>query len=141
MATTPYSTTVIDSDQSHYRGALPSITLETWTDNREDDLEALSQILKLTAFFDYTRRYVVTNTGPFDLTGIRVTDTHGDLSINCHGVTTLAPGASLACEATFNADCGPQLKTSTVTASTQDGYAVSDTDPNNYWGSLPGICG
>jgi uncharacterized repeat protein (TIGR01451 family) len=130
-AQTPYSTTVNDSDTSHYRGAVPGIEVETTTNNLEDDSIAGAAIV---AGQSFTRRYTLTNTGPFELVDIAVADTAG-MTVNCNGITTLAAGATLTCIATDTAGCGPHPGTATATGKTASGQTVTDSDPGNYAGT------
>lgn len=128
-AQTPYGGTVSASDTSHYQGASPSLELETKTNGKDDDSSAGASLVVGESF---TREYKITNSGPFDLTGIAVTDTSG-LTVTCGG-TTLAAGANMTCTASDTAGCGLHSGTTTVTAQTASGQTATDSDPGSYTG-------
>ena len=79
-----------------------------------------------------TYSYLVTNGGNVTLTSVSVDDAMSGLSaVDCHGVTTLAPGASVTCTATYtttqaDVDRGSITNTGTATGTTPAGSAVSD---------------
>ncbi|HYN22450.1 MAG TPA: hypothetical protein VE078_15935, partial [Thermoanaerobaculia bacterium] len=131
VAQTPYGGTVNDSDTSHYRGASASVDIETKTNGSEDDSLAGVSIIAGQAL---TRQYTITNSGPFDLTNVQVSDT-GGLTVDCGGTTTLAAGATLTCTATGTAACGQISGNATVAASTAAGQNATDSDPGNYTGT------
>jgi uncharacterized repeat protein (TIGR01451 family) len=131
VAQTPYGGTVNDSDTSYYQGVSASIDIETTTNDQEDDsLAGASVVVTQTV----KRQYTITNTGPFNLSGLVVTDTSG-LTVDCLGQTALAAGASMTCTATGTSTCGNHAGTSTVTASTSTGQSATDSDLNNYTGA------
>jgi hypothetical protein len=135
IAQTPYGGTVNDSDTSHYQGASPSLEIETKTNGHDDNS---SDGASLTVGEAFTREYKIKNSGPFDLTGVQVTDT-GGLTAVCGG-TTLAAGSTMTCTATATAGCGPHSGTATVTGQTASGQTATDSDPGNYTGDEdPGI--
>jgi uncharacterized repeat protein (TIGR01451 family) len=78
-----------------------------------------------------TYTYLVTNTGNVTLTSVGVTDPMPGLSaIDCHGVTTLAPGASQACTATYsttqaNVNAGKIVNTGTASGTPPSGPPVT----------------
>lgn len=133
VAQTPYGGTVNDSDTSYYRGTSPSVDIETTTDDQEDD--AIDSGALILVGKTFTRKYTVTNTGPFDLINIQVTDP--GMTVNCNGVTTLAAGApALICTASAVSTCGLHPSTgAVVTAGTAAGQTATDSDPNNYVGT------
>lgn len=135
-AQTPYGGTVNDSDTSHYQGVSASIDIETTTNGQEDDSLAGASVVVATAL---TRSYTVTNSGPFALSSVVITDTSG-LTVDCTGQTTLAAGASMTCTAAGTSACGNQAATTTVTAATSTGQSATDSDLNNYTGTeTPGV--
>jgi uncharacterized repeat protein (TIGR01451 family) len=75
--------------------------------------------------------FVVTNTGNVTLTGVGVTDPLPGLSaIDCPGPTTLAPGATLTCMATYtttqaDADAGAVANTATAVGTPPTGPQVT----------------
>jgi uncharacterized repeat protein (TIGR01451 family) len=79
-----------------------------------------------------TYTYVVTNTGNVTLHGISVADLLSGLSaVNCNGVTTLAPGDSTTCTATYtttqaDVDRGAVINRATVTGTSPQGVNVTD---------------
>ena len=136
VAQTPYGGTVDASDTSHYQGVAASIDIETTTNGQEDDSLAGASVVVATAL---SRSYTVTNSGPFDLSGVAVTDTSG-LTIDCLGKTTLSAGETMTCTAAGTSACGNHAGTSTVTATTSTGQSATDSDLNNYTGAeTPGV--
>ena len=96
---------------------------------------------------DYT--FVVTNTGNVTLTGVSVDDPKVG-TVSCP-VTTLAPGESTTCTATYtltqvDVDAGHVANTATVTGTDPSGTDVTATDthghPDPGWsGDHPGQAG
>lgn len=82
-----------------------------------------------------TFTYVVKNTGNTPLTDIVVEDDMG-VAVNCKGVTTLAPGASMTCTGTqAKAVMGLYTNIGMVRAADNaSGNIVTDSDPANYTG-------
>jgi hypothetical protein len=84
-----------------------------------------------------TYSYKVTDSGSVNLTGLKVTDPMTGLSaINCQGVTTLAPAASVTCTATYTttpADLtrGKITNTATASAMSTDPTPVPVTSPTS----------
>ena len=80
-----------------------------------------------------TYTYEVTNSGNVTLTSVNVADAMQGLSaIDCKGVTTLAPGASVVCTASYtttqaDVDRGSITNTGTANGTPPTGSAVSDT--------------
>jgi hypothetical protein len=79
-----------------------------------------------------TWRYVVTNTGTINLTGIVVTDDHG-VAVSCNGQTMLAAGQTMTCTGSGIATLGQYSNIGKVTASSASG-SVDDSDPSHYLG-------
>ncbi len=79
-----------------------------------------------------TWRYVVTNTGTTNLTGVVVVDDRG-VSISCGGQTTLSAGQVMTCTGTGVATLGQYRNVGKVTANSMAG-AVDDSDPSHYLG-------
>lgn len=83
--------------------------------------------------------YRVSNTGTINLTAIRVTDDKG-VTIDCKGVTTLAPKTSMTCTGSGVATLGQYRNVGTVTASWASATAsgtVTDSDASHYLGISP----
>ena len=80
-----------------------------------------------------TYSYLITNLGNVTLTSVGVADPLPGLStVNCHGVTTLAPGASVTCSATYtttqaDVDAGQVVNTATASGVPPTGPAVIAT--------------
>ena len=72
-----------------------------------------------------TYSYRVTNTGNVTLTSVGVTDPMPGLSaINCNGVTSLAPGASVTCTATYTTTQADVDAGSITNTGTRRGHAT-----------------
>jgi uncharacterized repeat protein (TIGR01451 family) len=133
------STTVNDSDLSHYFGECPDIDIEKAT-NGEDADSAPGPGLMEGANVTWT--YVVTNTGNVNLSNIQVSDDmlgsitniidHGD------GDDILSVGESWTLEATGNASCGQYENEGSVTGDYND-VSVNDSDLSHYFGECPDI--
>jgi hypothetical protein len=81
--------------------------------------------------------YVVTNVGLVEtLTGIVVADSDPTVVVDCLGVTSLAPGASMTCTATGVALLGPYSNVGTVTALAGT-VSASASDASHYVGVEP----
>ena len=85
----------------------PSIDIEKSTNGEDADSAPGPSILVGSAV---NWRYVVTNTGTVNLTGVMVVDDRG-VAVSCAGQTTLAPAASMTCTGAGLAALGqyPQL--------------------------------
>ena len=79
-------------------------------------------------------RYVVTNTGTINLTGIAVSDDRG-VAVSCPS-TSLTPTQSITCTGSGVATLGQYRNVGTVNASSASG-GVSDSDPSHYLGVAP----
>ena len=93
---------------------------------------------------EVTWSYVVTNTGEFPLTGLRLVDDNGTSADSRDDVilvedATLAPQERLTFQRTGVAQEGQYANIATVTASNTAGIEVGDTDPSHYLGVTPGI--
>jgi len=82
-----------------------------------------------------TWRYVVTNTGTINLTGIVVVDDRG-VTVNCAGQTNLPAGQTMTCSGTGVATLGQYTNVGKVTAASSLG-SVDDSDPSHYLGIAP----
>jgi hypothetical protein len=82
-----------------------------------------------------TWRYVVTNTGTINLTGIVVVDDRG-VAVNCVSQTNLPAGQTMTCSGTGVATLGQYSNVGKVTAASALG-AVDDSDPSHYLGVAP----
>jgi len=107
----------------------PSIDIELHTNDVDADLEADAVQLMVDDPIRWT--YIVTNTGPVDLTGITVIDT-GDGQVIATDLN-LAAGESAQFTASGTATEGVASRTATV--ATAEG--VTDADPTWYLGIAP----
>jgi hypothetical protein len=126
------SVTVTDSDASHYLGQEtlpPGIKIKKFTNGKDAD-QAPGPVVLVGA--PVTWEYVVTNTGPIDLTDVQVVDDQGVI-VDCSGQTTLAEGMSMTCTGSGVATLGQYTNVGTVTANSASG-PVSDSDVSHYLG-------
>ena len=128
------TTTVSDSDASHYFAAAPAVALIKMTNGSDNDTPTGPYIPVGNAV---TWTYVVTNTGNVKLTNIALTD---DIigAVSCPQ-TTLEPLADMTCTATGVAIAGQYANVGTVTANGPLGDTVTATNPDHYFGSAPSI--
>jgi hypothetical protein len=82
-----------------------------------------------------TWRYVVTNTGTINLTGVVVVDDRG-VAVNCASQTNLPAGQTMTCSGTGVATLGQYSNVGKVTAASALG-SVDDSDPSHYLGIAP----
>jgi len=129
------STSVTDSDASHYLGqetlppAEPGIEIEKYTNGHNADLAPGPTVL---VGSPVAWQYVVTNTGTAPLTNVQVVDNQGVI-VDCQGQTTLAVGTSMTCTGSGVAILGQYSNVGTVTADSAAG-PVSDSDASHYLG-------
>ncbi|MCC6457746.1 MAG: VWA domain-containing protein [Caldilineaceae bacterium] len=129
-----------DTDDANYYGADPSIQVVkqvsvdggvTWDDANSAPgpllVEGTSPQFK----------FVVTNNGNVDLSGITLTDSDFALA-SCVIPTTLAVDDSFECIITASWATGQHTNTATATGS-YNGASASDTDDANYFGADPAI--
>ena len=81
-----------------------------------------------------TYSFVVTNTGNVDLSSVVVSDPKPGLSVITCPTTSLAPGATMTCTATYSTtqadiDAGAIVNTASVSGSAPNGSTVTDSDP------------
>ena len=108
----------------------PAVKIEKSTNGEDADNAPGPSILVGSAV---TWRYVVTNTGTTNLTGVVVTDDRG-VSVSCGGgQTTLSVGQVMTCAGTGVATLGQYRNVGKVTANYVAG-AVDDSDPSHYLG-------
>jgi conserved repeat domain len=126
------STTVNDSDLSHYFGECPDIDIEKAT-NGEDADTAPGPSLDVGDAVTWT--YVVTNTGNVNLSNIQVSDNIlGSITTiidQGDGDDVLSVGEVWTLEATGSASCGDYANIGTVTGDYNE-ITVSDEDPSHY---------
>ena len=127
-ASTEEGQDVLDSDASHYLG-LAVITLEKVTNGVDADTPPGPSLIEGAPV---TWTYLVTNTGPETLTAVAVSDDQG-VTVTCPG-TTLAPGASLTCTASGEAQVGQYANIGLVTARNASAVEVTASDPSHYFG-------
>ena len=109
----------------------PAVTIEKSTNGEDADNAPGPSILVGSAV---TWRYVVTNTGTTNLTGVVVVDDQG-VSVSCGGQTTLSAGQVMTCTGTGVATLGQYRNVGRVTANSVPG-AVDDSDPSHYLGVI-----
>ena len=107
----------------------PAVKVEKSTNGEDADNAPGPRILVGSAV---SWRYVVTNTGTINLTGIVVVDDRG-VVVNCSGQTTLPAGQSMTCTGTGVATLGQYSNVGKVTAASASG-SVDDSDPSHYLG-------
>jgi len=126
---------VQNSDVSGYYGADPSIEI-TKTTNGEDAKTAPGPLIKVGE--PITWRYMITNTGNVDLTGVSVVDDEEGIIATCP--TMLAASATVTCTITGTAEEGQYSNLATVTGNPPAGFGpVTDSDPSHYFGVDPGV--
>ncbi|MGB5440531.1 MAG: hypothetical protein WBN90_12890, partial [Gammaproteobacteria bacterium] len=151
---------VSDADPSHYcNPQLPAIDIEKSTNGVDADDPNGSNVPQVAPGGLVTWEYVVTNTGNEPLNNIAVVDDQG-VPVSCPQNTTLAPGASITCDAsdfaedldntgstTVPGQCGGVTNTplyenfgSVSATGSNSGTPVSDEDPSHYCNpQLPAI--
>ena len=132
---------VSGSDNSHYFGESPSISIDKKTNGQDADNPPGPTILVGNPV-DWT--YNVTNDGNVALSEITVTDDNGTPSnpaddITVCNLTNLEAGASQTCNLSDTAQEGQYANVATVTSTPPQGPQVSDSDPSHYYGAPPGI--
>ena len=110
----------------------PAVKIEKSTNGEEADT---SPGPSLTVGSTVTWRYVVTNSGTINLTGIAVVDDKG-VAVNCNGQTTLGASQSMTCTGSGVGTLGQYRNVGTVTASSASG-SVNDSDASHYLGLVP----
>jgi hypothetical protein len=110
----------------------PAVRIEKSTNGEEADTPPGPS---LTVGSTVTWRYVVTNSGTINLTGIAVVDDKG-VAVNCNGQTTLGAGQLMTCTGSGVATLGQYRNVGTVTASSASG-SVNDSDASHYLGLVP----
>jgi hypothetical protein len=109
----------------------PAVKIEKSTNGEDADSAPGPSILVGSAV---TWRYVVTNTGTTNLTGVVVVDDRG-VSVGCAGQTTLSVGQVMTCTGTGVATLGQYRNVGKVTANSVSG-AVDDSDASHYLGVI-----
>ncbi len=140
MAKTPDGKDVEDTDPSHYFGQrnetkIASIDIEKSTNDEDADQPTGPQIPVGGAV---TWKYVVKNTGDYDLFDVRVTDSDPSVTVSCPQ-DALKVGKSMECVAHATAIEGQYKNTGTATGNANiDGFIVerTDTDDSHYFGML-----
>ncbi len=107
----------------------PAVTIKKFTNGEDADNAPGPSILVGSAV---TWRYVVTNTGTINLTGIVVVDDRG-VSVNCINQTNLPAGQTMTCSGSGIATAGQYSNVGRVTANSVSG-SVDDSDPSHYLG-------
>ncbi|MBN1877563.1 MAG: hypothetical protein JXA33_25295, partial [Anaerolineae bacterium] len=126
------TTTVSDSDPSHYFGVEPAVNIEKYTNNVDADAAPGVYIL---VGRTVQWKYSITNEGNVPLNNVVVTD--NILGQICT-ISTLAAGATEACTKSGVATAGQYANVGRVTA-IYGSLTVSDEDASHYFGAQPGI--
>ncbi len=137
---------VTDTDDSHYFGAAPAVTIEKSTNGADADAAPGPALLvNNTAKWDY----VVTNTGNVNLIDVVVTDDQG-VTVTCPE-TTLDVGATMTCTASDTVTIGQYVNQGQVNGTPvdengnplvnedSDPLNVTDTDDSHYFGIEPSV--
>jgi hypothetical protein len=132
--TPPTGADVTASNPDHYFGSQPAIIIVKST-NGQDANSAPGPYIPVGGAVNWT--YLVTNTGNVDLTNVTVTDDHS-MAVSCPG-NTLAPGASMTCNANGIAVAGQYSNVGTVTGTPPVGANVTASDPSHYYGQTASI--
>ena len=127
---------ISDSNQAHYFGVDAAIDLEKSTNGQDAD-QPPGPFLVPGSTVDWT--YDVTNTGNAELTNVVVTDLNG-VAVTCPAEIDPCPSdETVTCTGSGLALADQYTNLSNVTADTPVGTTVTDDDPSNYFGSVPGI--
>ena len=137
------TTTVNDTDPSHYFGADPSLDIEKWTQGQDAD-NATGPYIEVDDVVYWL--YTVTNTGNVDLTNVVVTDNQG-VTLDCgdgdNTIESLLIGEIKTCSGQDLAISGQYSNEGTATTTYTDDSGnqetVTDDDPSHYFGAEPGI--
>ena len=129
------------SDNSHYFGESPSISIDKKTNGQDADSPPGPTILVGNAV-DWT--YAVTNDGNVTLSDIIVTDDNGTPANSSDDFTvctipTLGAGGSFTCSHSGTSQEGQYANVAAATGTPSQGPDVSDSDPSHYYGAPPGI--
>ncbi len=130
----PLNQTVTASNPDNYFGVTAGITIVKTT-NGTDNNVAPGPSVAVGSTVTWT--YLITNTGNVTLTNVTLTDDKVG-AVGCPQ-TTLAPGANMSCTKTGTAVAGQYTNMGTVTGTPPVGPNVSASNPDNYFGSAPGI--
>ncbi|MGD8622976.1 MAG: SBBP repeat-containing protein [Anaerolineae bacterium] len=122
------------TDDSHYFGTAPAISLEKLTNGHDADQPPGPYLL---IGQPLTWTYLVTNTGNVTLTEVLVSDDQG-VAVACPDVT-LAPSATMVCSATGVVQAGQYANTGQAIGLPPVGDPLIASDPSHYFGSAPAI--
>jgi uncharacterized repeat protein (TIGR01451 family) len=132
--TPPTGPDVTDSNPDNYFGSAPAIDIVKLTNGTDNDT-APGVLVEAGSTVTWT--YVVTNTGNVPLTNVTVTDDKVG-AVACPK-DALAVGESMTCTKTGAAQAGQYTNVGTVTGTPPLGNNVTDSNPDNYFGSAPSI--
>ncbi len=118
-----------DEYPSNYYGAIAKIDLEKLTNGKDSDT-APGESLSVGDKVEW--EYIVTNTGNVKLTDIKVADDK-EGAINCPK-TELDVNETMTCVKEGIVKEGQYTNTATVTANSEAGETIKDSDPSNYTG-------
>jgi len=132
-----------DSDEAHYYGALPAVTIVKRTNGQDANSAPGPYILVGDAV---TWTYVITNTGNVPLTGIAVTDDNGstantadDFAAVC-GSSQLPVGEAQTCTASGLAQQAQYVNSAAISAQPKVGdlligQPIANSDISHYFGA------
>ncbi len=132
--TPPVGPDVVDTDFSHYFGAVPGIDLEKHTNGQDADSTPGPYIPVGDAVL---WEYAVTNTGNVDLTDVTVGD---DVLGPVCTLPTLGVGQTETCTANGTAEAGQYANLGSASGTPPGGLPdVSDEDQSHYFGALTSL--
>ncbi|MFL6260839.1 MAG: hypothetical protein ACJ76Y_14105 [Thermoanaerobaculia bacterium] len=120
-------------DPSHYFGDQNAVIAIEKRTNGQRATVAPGPTLEVGSPVTWT--YLVTNTGDFNLTEVKVVDDKG-VVVTCPK-SSLNPGEAMTCTGTGTAVAGQYENTGTVTASNSCGVKVSAHDVSHYFSATP----
>ena len=132
------SNQIQDTDDSHYYGADPGISIEKYTNGMDSD-NPPGELIDVGDPITWT--YIVTNTGTVALEDLAIVDSDGSLTINyisgdTDGDSELDLSETWTYEATGTATAGQYMNTGTISADDNFGNPIADTDDSHYFGAL-----
>ncbi|RKZ90673.1 MAG: hypothetical protein DRQ40_10745, partial [Gammaproteobacteria bacterium] len=134
------TSTVTDTDPSHYLGYISEVRVEKATNGVDADLPGGPSI----AVGDtVTWTYVLSNPGDTALSSVALVDDQGVVPVfqggDTNGDGKLDPDETWTYQVQGTSVAGQYANLATVTAEDEFGAPVTDTDPSHYFGSNPGI--
>jgi hypothetical protein len=118
-----------DTDQSHYFGSVPGITLEKRTNGLDADQPPGAYVR---AGETVTWTYTIQNTGNVVLTQVELEDDQG-VNVSCP-LTVLDPAQEMVCTASAVGELGPYVNVGTTQALPPVGPRLTVSDTSHYIG-------